>query len=67
MVWSADADDAKMLPDIPFLMNCVIIGQLALNLVDIYLDNTLHISCELLLCLQKLGTLTAQKSPKFSL
>ena len=46
MVWSTDEDDAKMLLDIPFQMNYVIIDQLALNLVDICFDNTLLISCE---------------------
>ena len=44
MVWSTHADDAKMLLlDIPFTMNHVIIEQLALNLVDICLNNMLQI------------------------
>ena len=34
-------DDAKMLLDIPFPMNHVIIDRSALNLVDVCLDNTL--------------------------
>ena len=43
MVWLTDADDAKMLLDIPFPMNYVIINQLALNLIDTCLDNMLQI------------------------
>ena len=44
MVRSNDTDDATMLLDIPglFPMNQVIIDQLALNLVDSCLDNTLQ-------------------------
>ena len=42
MVWSAYVDDAKMLLDIPFPMNYVIIDQLAFNLVDMCLDRTLQ-------------------------
>ena len=49
-VWSADADDAKMLLDIPFPMNQVITDRLTFNLVDICLDNTPQILCNLLLC-----------------
>ena len=55
MVLSANADDAKMLLDIPFPMHYVIIDQLALNLVDICYDNTLEILCKSLLCFAKLG------------
>ena len=43
---ATSSDDAKMLLNIPFPMNHVIIDPLALNLVDICLDNTL-ISCKL--------------------
>ena len=39
MVWSTDADDARMLLDIPFPMNQVITDQLGFNLVDICIDN----------------------------
>ena len=46
--WSTDAEDAKMLPDIPSLMNNIINDQLAFNLVDILLDNTLQILKSLL-------------------
>ena len=42
MVRSTDADDAKMLLEILFPMSYVIIDQLALNLVDIWFNNTLH-------------------------
>ena len=64
MVWSTDVDDAKMFLDIPFRMNYVLINQLALNLVDTCVDITLQILC---IALQKLGRLTAQKSPNFGL
>ena len=40
MVWSTDADDVKMVRNIPFPLNYVIIDQLALNLVHIFLNNT---------------------------
>ena len=53
MVWSSDVDDAKMLLDIPFPMSQVITDQLAFNLVDICLDNTLQILCNSLLCFAK--------------
>ena len=49
MVWSTDADDAKVLLNIPFPMNYVTIDQFALNLVDIFPGNTLHVSCKSLL------------------
>ena len=55
MAWSTDAGDAKMLLDIPLSMNYVIINQLVLNLVEICLDNTLHILCKLLLCFAKIA------------
>ena len=64
MVWTTDADNAKELVDVRFLMICAIIDQLALNLVDICFDNTLQILCILYYALQKLST---QKSPKFDL
>ena len=67
MVWSTDAGDAKVLLDISFPMNYVIIDQLAWNLVDICLDNMLQILCKLCYALQKLGRLTTQNMPKFSL
>ena len=56
MVWSTDADDAKILVDIPLPipMNYVIIDQLSLNVGDIYLDTTLQI-CKSLLCFAKIG------------
>ena len=38
---ATSSDDAKMLLNIPFQMNHVIIDLLAFNLVDIFLDNTL--------------------------
>ena len=38
---ATSSDDAKMLLNIPFPMNHVIIDPLALNLIDICLDNTL--------------------------
>ena len=37
---ATSSDDAKMLLNIPFPMNHVIIDLLALNLVDICLDNS---------------------------
>ena len=46
MAWLINVQDAKMLLDIPFPMNNVIIDHLALNLVDICLDNKLQILCE---------------------
>ena len=55
MAWSTDADDAKMLLDIPLSMNYVIIDQLVLNLVEICLDNTLQIICKSLLCFAKIA------------
>ena len=50
MVWSTVADDAKMLLDILFPMNYVIIDHLTLNLADIGLDNKLKILCKSFLC-----------------
>ena len=66
MVSSTDSDDAKMLLalDIPFPMNYVIIGQLALNLVDICLDNKLQILCKSLLCFAKIWKIDWSKSAK---
>ena len=54
IVWSTAANDIKMLLDIPFSMNYVINDQLALNLLDICLDNTLQVLCKSLLCFAKL-------------
>ena len=54
MVWCTDADDVKMLLDIPFPMNYVIIDQLALNLADIFLNNTLQILSKSPLCFEKI-------------
>ena len=67
MVWSTDADDAKMLLDIPFPIDFVLIDQLALNLADICLDNTLQILLYRCYVLQKLERFTTQTSPKFGL
>ena len=67
MVWSTDADDVKMLLDIPFPMNDVIIDQLALNLVDTFLKNTLQTLCNSSLCFEKIEKLTGLKLPKFDL
>ena len=67
LVWSTDADDAKMLLDIPPPMNYVIIGKLALNSVNIRFYNKLKALCKSLLCFAKLGRLTTQKWPKFGL
>ena len=50
MVWSTDADDAKMLLGILFPMSQAIIDQLALNTAQICLDNTLKILCKSLPC-----------------
>ena len=61
MVGPADADDAKMLLDIPFLTKYVTIDKLALNLADICLDNNLPISCKSLLCFAKIGKVLGQK------
>ena len=44
MVRLTDADDARILLDIPFPMNYVIVDQFDLNWLDICLDNTLQIS-----------------------
>ena len=43
IVWLTDTDEAKTLLDIPLIINCVIIDQLAMNLVDICLDNMLKL------------------------
>ena len=67
MVWSTNADDAKMLLDIPLPMNNVIIDQSALNLYDSCLDTTLQILRKSLLCFAKFGRLTVQKLPKFAI
>ena len=55
MVWSNDGDEAKMLLDISFPINHVILDQLALKLVDICLDNTLQMLCKSLLCFAKIN------------
>ena len=64
IVWSNDADDVKMLLDIPFPMNYVIIDQLALNLVDIVLNNTLKTSCKSLLCFEMIEKIDCSKTAK---
>ena len=62
MVLSTDADDAKMLLDIPFPMNYVITDQLINVLITRY---RYHVNrCN---ALQKLGRLTAENSPKSGL
>ena len=43
MLFSTYADNVKMVIDIPLPMNYVVVDQSALNLVDIWLDNTPHI------------------------
>ena len=67
MVWSSDTYDAKMLLDISFPMNYVIINQLSLNLVDICLHDTLRIICKSLLCFAKIGTIDYSKIARPSL
>ena len=64
MVWSIDADDDKMLLNIPFPTNSVVTDQLALNLVEIYLDNTLMILCESFLYFAKIGKIDYSKITK---
>ena len=64
MVWSTDADDAKVLLGIPIPMNYLIIDQLVLNSVDICLDNTLQISGKSLLCFAKIGEIDYSKITK---
>ena len=64
MVWSTDADDTKMLLDFPFPMNYLIIDQLALNSVDICLNNTLQILCKLLLSFAQIGKIDYSKIVK---
>ena len=64
LVWSTDADDAKILLDISFPMNYEIIDQLALNLIDICLGNTLQILCKSLLCFAKIGKTEYSKISK---
>ena len=61
LIWSTEPDYAKILLDIPFPMNHVVIDELGLKL-DIFLDNTLqilgyryHVNC--FYALQKLGRL----------
>ena len=62
MMWSTDADDVKMLLDIPFPMNHVIIDQLALTLVDIFLNNKLQTLCKSLLCFEKIEKIDWSKN-----
>ena len=50
-----------------FLMNIVVNNQLDLNLVDIYPDNSLKISCKLLNTFKRLQILTTTTLPKFGL
>ena len=61
---SADPDDAKMLLDIPFSINHIIIDQLALNLINICLDNRLQISCKSFLCFAKIEKIDLSKIAK---
>ena len=56
--------DVKMLLGILFPMNYVIIDQLALNLADIFLNNTLQILCKSLLCFQKIEKTDWSKTAK---
>ena len=67
MIWSTDTDDAKMLLEILFTTNYVIIDQLALNFVDICFDNTLQILCKSLLYFAKLGNMFNFKIVNISL
>ena len=65
IAWSTDEKDARVLLDILSLMNNVINDQLALNLVDICLDNTLHMLRKSLLCFSnmwKIDFLTVRES-----
>ena len=64
MIWSTDADNDKMLLNIYFPMNSVIIDKLALNLVDIYLDKMLVILCKSLLCFAKIWQIDYSKITK---
>ena len=64
MVWSIDADDAKMLLDIPIPMIYVIIDQLALNLVDACLENKLQILLKSLLFFAKIRKVDYSKITK---
>ena len=50
MAWSTDSEDAKVWLDTPSPMDNVMNDQLALNLVDICLDN-MKVLCKSLLCL----------------
>ena len=64
MVWSTNADDAKMLLGIPFPMNYVIIYHLTLNLVDIGIDNKLKILWKSLLCFVNIEKIDYSKIAK---
>ena len=54
-----------MPPDIPSSMNTIIINQLALNLVDIFLDSTPQMLCKSLLCLAQIRKIDYSEMPKF--
>ena len=51
---NSEREGANMLLDIPFPMNYVIIDMLALNLVDICLNDTLQTLCKSLLFFAKI-------------
>ena len=53
-----------MLLDISLTKNYIIIDQLALDLVDICIDNTLQILCKSLLCFAKIGKIDYSKFAK---
>ena len=61
---STDKDGTRMLLDISFPMNYVTIDQLASNLVDISLGNTLQIFCNSLICFKKIGKIDHPKIAK---
>ena len=61
---STDPDDAKLLLDISFSTNHVIIDKLALNLVNICLDNMLQITCKSFVCFANIGKIDRSKIVK---
>ena len=64
MVWLTDAENAKMLRDIPFPMIGVINDHLALNSFGIFLDGTPQILCKSLLCFAEIGKIDDSKIAK---
>ena len=64
MVWSTDVDDARMLLDILFPINYVIIDQFALNVIGICLDNMRQILFKSLLYFVKIGKIDYSKMAK---